>query len=165
MLKELKQLHDRQVLEPKDSTVLTGDEKHVALQYLMFLKQKQNGSIKGQGCADGRKQRAYTSKEDASSLTMAIESVMLTSVIDAKENRDMATIDIPGAFMQADMDDVMHMKLEGKMVELLVKVDPKLYHQHEQMEGGKTVLYVELKKALYGWYPQGSTAVLAETDG
>jgi hypothetical protein len=52
--------------------------------------------------------------------------------------------------MQADMDDVVHMKLEGKMVELLVKIDPKMYRKHVQLEKGKTVLYVELRKALYG---------------
>jgi hypothetical protein len=33
-------------------------------------------------------------------------------MIDAIERRDLATIDIPGAFMQADMDDVVHMRLE-----------------------------------------------------
>ncbi len=48
------------------------------------------------------------------------------------------------------MDDLVHIKLEGKMVELLVKVDPKLYRKYVQMENGKSVLYVELKKALYG---------------
>jgi hypothetical protein len=39
----------------------------------------------------------------------------------------MATVDIPGAFIQADMEDLVHMKVEGKMAELLVKLDPELY--------------------------------------
>jgi hypothetical protein len=150
VLKELQQLHDRKVLEPKDATKLSASDKKAALQYLMFLKQKRNGTIKGRGCADGRKQREYTTKEEASSPTVAIESVMLSCVIDAKEGRDIATVDIPGAFMQADMDEVVHMKLEGKMAELLVRIDPKLYRKHVQMEKGKPVLYVELRKALYG---------------
>ena len=150
VLKELKQLHDRKVLEPKDAKQMSEEDKKAALQYLMFLKQKRNGTIKGRGCADGRKQRQYTAKEDASSPTVAIESVMISSVIDAMENRDVATVDIPGAFMQADMDDVVHMKLEGKMAELLVRIDPKLYRKHVQLERGKQVLYVELRKALYG---------------
>jgi Reverse transcriptase (RNA-dependent DNA polymerase) len=66
------------------------------------------------------------------------------------EDRDVATVDIPGAFMYADMDQLVHMKLEGKMAELLVKIDPKLYQQHIIMEGNKPVIYVELQKALYG---------------
>lgn len=78
----------------------------------MFLKKKRSGRIKGRGCADGRKQRAYTNKEDASSPTVAIEALMLSCVIDAKEGRDVATVDIPGAFMQADMDDLVHMRLD-----------------------------------------------------
>jgi hypothetical protein len=46
-------------------------------------------------------------KEDASSPTVATESVMLTSVNDALEGRDVATVDLPGAFLQADMEDVL----------------------------------------------------------
>jgi hypothetical protein len=57
---------------------------------------------------------------------------MLSCLIDAKEHRDVATVDIPGAFMQADMEDLVHMKLEGKMAELLVKLDPKLYQKYVQ---------------------------------
>ena len=46
--------------------------------------------------------------------TIATESVLLSCLIDAMEDRDVATINIPRAFMQVDMDDVVHMKLEGK---------------------------------------------------
>ena len=150
VMKELVQLHERGVLEPKSAKDLDVEQRKDALQYLMFLKQKRNGTIKGRGCADGRKQRAYTTKEEASSPTVAIESVMLSCVIDAKEGRDVATVDIPGAFMQAEMEDLVHMKLEGKMAELMVRIDPKLYRQYVQVEKGRQVLYVELKKALYG---------------
>jgi hypothetical protein len=75
---------------------------------------------------------------------------MMSCVIDALEGRDVATVDIPGAFMQADMDELVHMWLEGVMAELLVKLDPKLYREYVQDVNGKPVLYVELKKALYG---------------
>jgi Reverse transcriptase (RNA-dependent DNA polymerase) len=150
VLDELKQLHDRKVLEPVKNESLSSEDKRAALEYLMFLKKKRCGKIKGRGCADGRKQRLYTAKEEASSPTVAIESVMLSCVIDAKEQRDVATVDIPGAFMQADMDEVVHMRLEGKMAELLSKVDPDLYQPYIKTVGGKPVLYVVLKKALYG---------------
>ena len=52
--------------------------------------------------------------------------------------------------MQADMDELVHMRLEGTMAELLVKLDPKLYRKYVQTVNGQQVLYVELKKALYG---------------
>jgi hypothetical protein len=134
MLKELKQLNDRDVLDPKSD--LTKDEKNKALEYLMFLKEKKNGSIKGRGCADGRKQRETTTKEEASAPTVAIESV--------------ATVDIPGAFMHADMDEIVHVRLRGKMAELIAALDPKLYRKHIQTVKGKPVLYAKLRKALYG---------------
>jgi Reverse transcriptase (RNA-dependent DNA polymerase) len=146
---KLQQLHDQKVMEPVAADSLTYAEKKKALEYLMFLKEKRTGKIKGRGCADGRKQRVYTAKEEASSPTVSIESIMLTSVIDALEGRHVATADIPGAFMQVEMDEVVHMRLAGKMVELLLRIAPE-YEQYNVIEGGQRALYVLLLKALYG---------------
>jgi hypothetical protein len=60
------------------------------------------------------------------------------------------TIDIPGVFMHADIDELIHVRLEGPMTELLTRVDPQKHHTYVIKERGKMVLYVELKKALYG---------------
>jgi Reverse transcriptase (RNA-dependent DNA polymerase) len=146
---ELSQLLERKVMEPMQVATLTYQEKKRALPYLMFLKEKRDGKIKGRGCADGRSQREYIGKEESSSPTVSTESVFLTSVIDARERRDVATVDLPGAFMQADMDDIVHMRLEGKMVDLLIDLDPT-YAQFICMERGKKTVYVRLVKALYG---------------
>ena len=54
--KELQQLHDQGVLEPKQLNELAREQRVRALAYLMFLKQKRDDTIKGRGCADGRKQ-------------------------------------------------------------------------------------------------------------
>jgi hypothetical protein len=148
--KEVEQLHARKVGKPVDGNNLTRDEKRATLRYLMFLSKKRCGRIKARGCADGRKQRLTTNKEDASAPTVSIEAVMLSATIDALEGRDVATVDIPGAFMQADIDEVVHVKFEGEMAEMLVKLDPKLYRKYVKNENGKSVLYVELLKALYG---------------
>ena len=117
----------------------------------MFLKQKICGKIKGGGCADVRKQRKYLTKGDTSAPTVATETLFLPCIIDAMEHRNIVTVDIPGAFMQADMEgEIVHMKLEGKMAELLTKLEPKLYRKYVMNKKGITVLYVEFKKALYG---------------
>jgi hypothetical protein len=129
VLKELQQLHERKVIIPIMSSDLTHQQKRQALSYLMFLKQKRDGKIKGRGCADGRKQRSIFSKDNVSSPTVDIESVMLSCVIDAFERRSVATVDIPGAFMQVDMDDLVHMRIEGTMAELLLRLDPDHYGQ------------------------------------
>jgi hypothetical protein len=150
VLTELKQLHDRKVMVPEDPDELSKEDKEGALEYLMFLKQKRCGKIKGRGCADGRKVRLYTAKEEAISPSVSIEAVMLSCVLDANEGRDVATADIPGAFMQADMDEIIYMRLEGTMADLLIKLDPDTYQRHARKINGKTVLYVRLIKALYG---------------
>jgi hypothetical protein len=148
--KEMLQLHERKVMEPKHATELSHEQKREALAYLMFLKRKRCGKIKGRGCADGRKQRAYIAREDAASPTVATESVFLTMVIDALEGRDVAVLDVPGAFMQADMDELVHVRFTGKMVDLLMEIDQNMYGPCIVKEGKETVMYVELLKALYG---------------
>jgi hypothetical protein len=148
--KEMQQLHDRTVMAAKKPKDLTAQQKKDALEYLMFLKRKRCGTVKGRGCADGRKQRAYISKADAASPTVATESVFLTAVIDAVEGREVAVVDVPGAFMQADMDELVHVRFTGKMTELLLEIDREMYEPCVVMERGEMVMYVELLKALYG---------------
>lgn len=52
--------------------------------------------------------------------------------------------------MQVDVDKVVHVRLLGALAELLTKVDPKLYTKYLTTERGKTIVYVQLQKALYG---------------
>ena len=54
--------------------------------------------------ASGDKQCGTINKEDAASLTVAMESVLLTATIDAAEERDVATIDISNAFVQTRLE-------------------------------------------------------------
>ena len=115
----------------------------------MFLKQKRCGKIiKGRGCADGRKQRLYKIKEESSSPTVSIEALFLTCMIDAMENQYVITCDIPGAFMHADIDELIHIKLDGELVDLLIKLDPT-YKEFVTIEFGKHVIYTKLNEALY----------------
>ena len=88
----MKQLHDRNVCEPINEKDLSREQKSKALGYLMFLKQKRCGRIKGRGCANGQKQRVWTTKEEATSPTVSTEAILLTSVIDAKEQQEIMTV-------------------------------------------------------------------------
>lgn len=79
------------------------------------------------------------------------ESLFITVSIAAKEERDIAVMDIPGAFLQTDLEENnIHIKLQGRMAELLAMIDPSLYREHIIIERGRPVLYLKLKKALYG---------------
>ena len=146
---EMKQLVDMGVMDPVRKSMMTAEESQSALPYLMFLKQKRSGKIKGRGCADGRRQRLYKSKEETSSPTVMTESVFITAAIDAMEGRHVVTVDVPGAFMQTDVDEKIHIRLEGPMVKLLCQVDPR-YKKYVVNEKGKPVVYAKLRKALYG---------------
>ena len=55
---------------------------------------------------------------------------MLSCAIDAKEGCYTLVADIPGAFLHADMDEDVHMILEGAIAELIVKLEPSLYRKH-----------------------------------
>ena len=90
----------------------------------MFITKKRCGRVKARGCADGRKQRDMYSKEEAASPTVSTEAILLTSVIDAKEGQDVATTDIPVAYLNADMDDEVIMVMEGRLAELMVQTAP-----------------------------------------
>ena len=52
---------------------------------------------------------------------------MITSAIEAHEERDVAVIDLPGAYLHAMSDEEVLMLLKGPLAELMVKVDPSIY--------------------------------------
>ena len=117
----------------------------------MFLKEKCDGSIKARGCAERRSQREYTTKAETSSPTVSLEAMMLMCAIDTREGRHVTVTDIPGAFLHAVMNQDVHMILEGKIAKLIVKLELSLYKKYVwKNKQGKPMLYVQLKKALYG---------------
>jgi hypothetical protein len=69
LVSEMQQLHDFDCIEPKSAHMISCEETLAAL-CLMFLKQKRCGKIKGRGCADGRPQRLYKTKEETSAPTI-----------------------------------------------------------------------------------------------
>ncbi len=64
---------------------MSADEKKKALLLLIFLKEKQNGTVKAQSCANGSVQQSHVAKEDVASPTVALESVFAMSTIQARE--------------------------------------------------------------------------------
>ena len=66
-------------------------------------------------------------KEETYAPTVSMEALMLSCLMDAKEGRDIVTIDVPVAFMHADMKDYVNIKLERTMADLFDKIDPQIY--------------------------------------
>ena len=79
------------------------------------------------------------------------------AVIDTKENRDIATVNIPNAFVQTKVEDnndesKVIIKIWGPLVNMLVEMAPDMYTKFvitERRSQGK-VLYVWVLKAIYG---------------
>lgn len=44
---------------------------------------------------------------------MSTEAVLLTAIINGMENRDVAILEVSGAFMQADMDEEVHVRFSS----------------------------------------------------
>jgi len=74
---------------------------------------------------------------------------MLSIIIDAYEKRDVATADVEGAYLHADMEDVVLLKMVGEAADIMCDVNPK-YAPFVVIKSGKRVLYLRLLKALYG---------------
>ena len=73
----------------------------------------------------------------------------MTTVIDAHEDRDMLSADVPNAFIQAKIkkkkgDEKIIMKITGKLVDILIRLAPEVYSGYVVYEKGRRVIYVEV---------------------
>jgi hypothetical protein len=153
----MKQLHDRTVFQPIHVQDLTADERNKAMESLIFLVEKRDGSVKGQTCANGSTQRKYMDRDEAASPTASTESILITATIDAKQNRDIMTADILNAFVQTDVDKKNYVKGErlilkarGPIVNMLLDIAPEVYTDFVTYERGSKIIYLQMLKALYG---------------
>jgi hypothetical protein len=130
IMKELTQFHTLECFKPKDPKTLSHRDCCKALTSFMFLTEKHTGEIKAPVCAKGSTQRDHIAKEEATAPTVISGSIFIQATIYAHKNRDIATCNIPGAFLQANNPDYVLMHLGGILAELMVKVAPKMYRKY-----------------------------------
>ena len=73
-------------------------------------------------------------------------------MVDAFEKRDVATVDIPGAFLQTKMpkrEDNVHVILDGRMAELLASINPETYQEYLHQRQGQAYIYCHVNVAIY----------------
>lgn len=154
--KEMRQLHNRIAFRPVHPEDLTKEELKYAMESLIFLTEKRSGEIKARTCADGSTQRGYISKEESTSPTAATDSVLVTGTIDAKQERDVMTLDVPNAFIQTPIlkgrnQRKQIIKLRGAIVDLLLTICPGVYDDFIVTDSkGRKILYTEALQAIYG---------------
>ena len=143
-------------MNPISIAEMSNSEKAKAQEALMFLTEKRDQTIKGRMVYNGKQTRDWLSKEDSASPTAALESIMITAVIDAHEERDIMTADVPNAFIQTKIPDPKKgeekiiMKITGPLVDMLVELNPQLYGPFIVEEKEHKVVYVQVLRAIYG---------------
>ena len=88
----------------------------------MFLKRNQTGKVKGRGCANGRPQREYITKEESSSSTVSLFALMGSCLTDTMNKRKVIIVDISGTFLQGDWPQDKHpgyIIFQGIMVDMI----------------------------------------------
>jgi hypothetical protein len=167
-MKEIDQLHKRTCFAPLKGKEMKPSKRKKAQIALMFLTEKRDRSVKGRIVYNRKPTRKWLSQEDAASPTAALESILITGVIEAKEERDVMTCDIPNVFIQAYLpkkepgEDRVVMKITGVLVNMLVDINPELYDPAIVLENCKKVLYVEILKAIYVMLEAGSSPIVVQ---
>ena len=95
-----------------------------------------------------------------------LESIVLTLVIEALEERDVAVVDVPGAYLHAELEDeTVLLVLRDELVDIMCEVSSE-YKRYVEYRKGKKILYLRVLRALYGclesallWYNLYSTTL------
>lgn len=167
---ELKQLLlTKKAMHPVHRDGLSRTKVKKMIRSSMFLKAKFDAmgrfqKIKARLVANG-KQQDRELYPDVSSPTVALQSVMMLLTICANKNQKVASIDIGGAYLNAEMTgEEVIMELDPLLVKIALQVDPSL----KPYVDSRGKLVVVLDRALYGcvqsaklWYDKLSEVLEA----
>ena len=106
------------------SKSITQEMKDKALLILMFMVMKRNSKIKSREWTYRSYQRVYMDKIECSLSTLDFNSLKYSYTVVAKKERDIATIDLLGFFLQTEVnedEEPFIIKLTGIVALLLVK--------------------------------------------
>ena len=92
--------------------------------------------------------------DEVTSLTISMEGMLLTTVIEAQEGHGITTCDIPNGFVQTHIDEndkhgnQTIIKTRGVCVDIFCEIDP-IYRNYMVTEGNQKVLYVHSTQTIY----------------
>ena len=72
--------------------------------------------------------------------------IFITSVIDAKENQEVAVANLPGAFLHAENDQDVIMFMRGRLAELMTRIAPQTCNKCLTIAKVQNVLCKRFKK-------------------
>ena len=139
MLDEMIQFHMKEVATPIRKRDLTFKQLKSVIRSSMFLKEKYLSTgefekLKSRLVAGGDMQDRSL-YDDVTSPTVATPAVFMAVAIAARERRKVATIDIGGAFLNAEMGHHnVYMMLDPLLAAILQRVDAK-YQEYVNDDG------------------------------
>ena len=160
----------KNVFKPVNAKRLTVPQLKKIIRSSIFSKEKflSDGTfekLKSRLVAGGNMQDKAL-YEDVSSPTVSTTAAFIIAAIAASEGRHAVTIDIPGAYLNADLDDKdpIHMRINKLEAAILMQLDPSF--EIGKMDDGSCI--VRLNKALYGliesaklWYEHLSGTLIS----
>ena len=153
IIKELSQLENKGVWKPCDTSTWSRRKLKGVIRSNLFLKEKylstgEFDKLKARLVAMGNFQDKglYDYHSELSSPTVATTSAFMVAAIAAKEKRHVATIDIGGAYLNAEMQNEVFMSLDPKIAAIIANINPS-YRNYMRADG---TVVVQLQKALYG---------------
>ena len=152
MEKEVSQLLQRNSWH---GVALDAQRKKIILSH-MFIKPKYKASrelikVKSRLVAGGHKQDVTIFKNQSSTPTAATASVFLIASIAHYEKRSVATVDFPGAYLNARMPKDKTDEVDKKVSEIVIKLD----NSYERYLNSDGTIIVKLDGALYGLKQSG----------
>ena len=142
-------MHLLKAFTPLDRIQLIEAKKSQATSSLMFLTKKCDGTIKARASAIGHKQRKYMSKDEIAALIIMLESIFITATLKAKQGRDVAVMDLHGAFLHRKNEDDVIVTMTGRLAELMVMIPPQIYQKYIIPKNkGAPMLYMKVQKAM-----------------
>ena len=127
LIAEYSQLLEYSVFHGLKANKLSEEQKRGAANMINLIEEKinrgrtdDNPVLKARSVFNGRVQRGLYTKEQTTSPTVMLDAFMLTCIVDAIEERDVAISDVKGAYLNALMDDFVVMKITGPEVRIFV---------------------------------------------
>ena len=103
---------------------------------------------------NGKLTSEWLTREDSASPTAALESIMLTAVIDTRRSRCYVRRHTECIHSSRDAgynsEERVTMKITGVLVDMLVQLSPEIYRPYIVFEKQQKVIYVQVLKTIYG---------------
>jgi hypothetical protein len=149
-LKEIRQLHDFRTFKGTRAVDLSPEQRRRIIRSSMFFKEKffadgKFDKLKARLVAGGHMQDKSL-YDDRSSPTVNLAAVFMLAALAARNKEHVMTVDVTGAYLNAEVKEEVHMRLDKNLAALLITVD-KSYEEYLEKDG---TMLVKLNRALYG---------------